>query len=180
MSFKPDKKIQKILAQYGSYAYVYRDGVILVEKKSVKIDKEHSTEIELTHVFPCLIDFRVYDYLQWPYSSKEIRENVKRLVIHDTKLIVCGLEQVEIAFTNSSEYAKEKGITINQIHFYSDLGMVWTVTNIPELISSGVSIQPDHTEKYTNHDADNSILGYIDSYYSKQDTTIIHGELPKR
>jgi hypothetical protein len=170
--FKPSAKIKKILGTYGNCAYVHRNGIVICEKRTIKVDGNSSADLEIWHVIPCEIYMRAYDYA----ASSTVKVN--RLVLHNASLIANGLEEIHIALNNNSNAAKQHGFVINSVEFKNNY-QSWRDTSIAGLYGGDVTIQPNHTEMYSS-DGNSSVREYLEHYYPYGKSIVIHGELPQQ
>jgi hypothetical protein len=183
--FKPTNQIKKILGKYGNYAYIYNDGVIVVEKREIKVSKDNYSTLNIWHILPCDTKIRVIDYANHYNSLNSIQNSVRCLVIHDGNLIANGFSTVEVAFNAGSPGTTEKSIVINQVNFTNDLHC-WRALEMSEnkqiIYSSGITIQPNPYDKWSPRLED--VFESIRSGLQWQDTrgysVIVYGDLPEK
>lgn len=144
--FKPDRKFKKLARQYRSCAYIYKDGVVLVERREVK-SGNYTTEIEVVHVWHAEIKM---------YSRNNGNDPIKRIVVHNPEELLSGIEKVEVYFHNASEASKDAGLEVWGISCLAPNGMKWQ-RNVCNMISDNFTIQPNPQERYTNHDVCESV-----------------------
>lgn len=181
--FKPTKAISKLLGIYGNYAYIYNDGVIVVEKKEIKLAKDTYKTVELWHAIPCETRIRVVDYAYRYESGKGIPQ-VRCLVVHDGRLIANGFDRVEVQFNVGSLGTKEKSLVINAVKF--SLGNhEWRTQEISEnrtiIFGSGITIQPNPYDHWSSRleDYQESISDVVRDITNRNYSVIVYGDLPK-
>lgn len=149
--FKPNAKIKKLL-KTARCAYIYRDGVVIYEEKSVRIGK-YDTSIDVYHVIPCEISILSNDYNKSHYSDCE---RVNRIVCHNPKMLIGGLESVSVAFGNSSEKSRQMGISATTITFTGRDGLEFRINSL-SFLGCDLTIQPNPYDTYTSWNAPDSI-----------------------
>lgn len=183
--FKPSAKIKKILANYGNYAYIFNDGVIVVEKREIKIEKDNYSKLDIWHLIPCETKIRVVDYAK-KYEFSTSAPEVRCLVIHNGSSIANGFDTVEVLFSAGSLGTTEKNLVIDTVRFYQN-GHTWSEKSIFDVNSrqciygGDITIQPNPHDKWSPRleDVSKSILCGLDFEYSRGYSVVIHGELPE-
>ena len=143
--------------KFDNCAYLYTDGIVLNEKRTCKSGKE-TFKKEFHHIFPCNIPVLISNH------RNPDERFIGRLVIHNTTLLIDGIDHVQIYFNNQSERSKEMGIHIDTIILYTQSGMEIR-ENIFNFISSDVVIQNESKQSITSWD-------------SMSGDTIWHGDKP--
>jgi len=128
--FKPDRKFKKLATQYGTCAYIYRDGISLFERRRVK-SGQYETEININHYWPC--DIRLHS----GYGDMK----VKRIVVHNPEMLLSGLESVQVYYDGGSQKSKEKGLRVVSAHFKAPNGMEWNALDT-DFLSMAITVQP--------------------------------------
>jgi hypothetical protein len=157
--FIPDASIKKIILRDGatSNGYLYRDGVVIVEKRNIKSGKEEFQK-EFVHIFPCELAIHIHN----PFNVSF----VGGLVIHDPSVLLDGVREVSVYFNNKSTSMEERGITCNTVTIRTQSGMK-IKDHIFDFISSNVTIQNEQKE---------SIMDW-DTY---RNDLVWHGEKPTK
>ena len=149
--FKPDRTFKKLASKYGTCAYIYKDGVVLVERREVK-SGEYSTNIEITHIWHAEIKL---------YSSNNGNEPIKRIVVHDAAELLSGIERIRVYFHNGSEKSKAENLELWSISCLAPNGMEWT-RNACNLVADNFTIQPNPQERYTRFEGGDSVDCWTD------------------
>lgn len=173
--FTPTSKLKKILGTYGTCAYIHRDGVVILERKEVKVKGGNSANIEVWHIVPCAIRISERDYSK-NYSWSDAPK-VDRLVIHDCSLIANGFDAIDVIFSNCSDSTKQLGIVINQVKFTQGYH-TWTDTSIANMFGSAIAIQPNPYERWSSN-GDKSVTAYLDYQYRNGNSVVVYGDLPE-
>lgn len=182
--FTPDKKMKKVLGTYGNYAYIFNDGLIIVEKKEIKIEDSYTT-IEVWHIFPLEIKLSSVDYKSG-WMDRSNSPKVYCLVIHNANIIANGFDSLEIAFNASSLGTKEHGINVHQIKFmlgYQEWRQIsLTDSSNTVIYDSSIAIQPNPYDKWspTLENTAKSIRIGLDKQGLRGYSVVIHGTLPDK
>ena len=107
--FKPNAKIRKLLADADA-AYVFRDGVIIKDRKTVG-NGNYKASAEVYYIVPCEIDFYVGS--RGPSSTQGHTD--QGLTVYDPKVLIHGLRTIELWWNNKSDAMKERGIICDSI-----------------------------------------------------------------
>lgn len=142
----PNKGMKKIMAQLGEYdmyysGYVWRDGVVLVEQRRIKIADGVETSVWVHHAQPGNIQIRHYDYGERRRGSTI--DHVQRIYVQMAAMLVNGLVRVDVAFGNTSEKLKEQGLSRTSITWRAPGGMIWRTDYLPGVDSSVAEPQPN-------------------------------------
>lgn len=183
--YKPSAAMKKILGTYGNFAYLYKDGLIVVEKKELKIAKDSYTTIQVWHIIPFSVKWYVRDYANFPNSLEA--SSVQCLVIHDPKLIANGFDKVEILFNAGSIGTKEKDLAISKVRFtlgYQEFSSttIYEKSSRTVLYGASIAIQPDPNDKWSNssfYDTPASIRSGLDNRNREGYSVIVYGEIPE-
>lgn len=145
--FKPDATYKKLAQHYHACAYVYPDGVMLIERRDAKAGK-YSKEIEVNHFWPCEIRITSEDYKVNQYGSRDGMK-CKRLVIHNPLMLLSGLESVRVAYESASEHSREKGLHLAHLRFSCPNGMQFEALEL-DCLSGDVTVQPNYFHSWGN------------------------------
>ena len=132
--YKPTAKDRKILAQYQTCAYIYKDGIAIKERRQLRSGK-FTEDIDIWHLRPC--DIRI--------SATNAREDggaIGRIVVHDAKTLIDGLAAIEVYFNNCSERMKELGQTCDTLKLVTPAGAEHD-TDIFSFMAADFTIQTD-------------------------------------
>ena len=142
--FKPDNGAKKLFTKSGSWncAYVYTDGVIMVESRTCKSGKI-TFDKRFSHIFPC--DIPVY-VLSPPCNGFN-----GRLVVHNPSILADGIQRIEIYLDNKSQAMEQMGITCNTVNIITQSGMKIREHIFP-FISSEVTIQNESKQSIEGWD----------------------------
>lgn len=160
--FQPDATIKKIIQKdkVGQVGYLYRDGVVIVEKRTIKASKE-VFEKEFVHIFPCELGI---------YANKSIYDSsstfVGRLVVHDPSVLLDGVREASVYYENKSKAMEERGLSCDTVTIKTQMGMKIKDDIFP-FLSSIFTIQNSHKMSIMNWDNYNHYL-------------IWHGAIPKK
>lgn len=159
--FTPDKTFKKLAKSDSSRscAYVYKDGVALLEDRRVH-SGTYSTELEVWHVWKTEIPLR---------SRGDGEMKCKRIVVHNPAELLSGLESVEVWYNNHSEASKRDGIRITTVVLHAPNGMEWHDDLLPQ-IASNLTVQPNNLDafgaSYTGPDSIDSVVEMLKADYS--------------
>jgi hypothetical protein len=136
--FKPDNKAKKLLSNYfDTCAYVYPDGVIIREKKTLKQGK-YSKQIEVNHVYKCGI--KLY---RTNYKDQDDRP-ITRIVCHDTTTLLDGVKQFNYYANNCSTAMEKQGLSCNSLTLITLNGARHRADDWPDLLGSAYTVQFDN------------------------------------
>jgi hypothetical protein len=142
--FTPDRTFKKLFHGYThNCAYVYKDGIAVLEERIVRSGK-YEARIEVWHVWRA--EIKMYTH-GWGWGENDYGQKVKRMVVHDGRELLSGLERVDFYFHNSSEASKRDGISVWTIEFYAPNGMNWSHNCIPQL-ADNITVQPNPQDNY--------------------------------
>ena len=149
--FKP-VGMKKILAGFDVCAYVYSDGVVILERKTIRHYGE-SFKKEFAHIFECDIPVN-----RFQYGSREFNG---RLVIHNASLLIDGIERIDLY---KGEETKKDTILLN-----TSSGMRIAISDATgDITIQDVSVIDDATVK-----------NWYDSSRHISDITIVKHEMKK-
>jgi hypothetical protein len=175
MGFKPSAKMRKLLADRSTVVYVHKDGIVIAERKSVKIDKTNFMDVYVWHVMPC--EIRLFGYAYDQDYNRTIHE-IDMIQITNARLIVNGLDSIEINFDLWTKGTKEKDIKVVSFSFACG-DHEWNEIKIVGAYTPSVKAYPDPTDKWGNYTDKKSVRDYQNLQYSAGNTVIVYGELPE-
>ena len=128
---------KKLFTKKGSYdcAYIYTDGVILVEERNCKSGKQTFTK-QFSHIFPADIPIWITN----PLNTMKSESFIGRLVIHNPSILIDGIEHIEIYFNNKSNTMESMGITCHTVTIRTQSGMKIREHIFP-FLSADIAIQ---------------------------------------
>lgn len=147
--FTPNSKAKKLLKTYGNQLYLWRDGAVIEEKKTVKIAKDLTQDVYVYHYYPCEITITARQYEtdqnNWcNYRSQSVTVNYVRIM--RGHLALHGVKHIEITFGSSSETSASKGIFLNRVSLTDPDDGESEITWIPRMFSGRVDVSPDPTD----------------------------------
>lgn len=169
--YKPDSKTRRlILAEsYNSgiqAAYIYRDGVVLFEKRAVKVSENASATIDVYHIYPCEVELHPDKYP----TKDELRIN--RIVCTRPADIFYGVQRVTLQQCQT-DHLRDRGIRAYTITLRTADGIDINHMGIYEGIDAGITVQPHPGAPYTSHTAPDSIQKVIENKHYT-DTIVMH------
>lgn len=138
--FKPKAKTRKLLEKARA-AYVYEDGIVVWEERQARSGKL-TTRMNVYHVFPCDTYIRSSDYGNGTWGSGPLQGTAKSIGFHDPKLLLSGLERVEVSYNSKSEAMEKRGLNSTSVSLYTANGMEIRL-NLWPFVSSQVWVSPD-------------------------------------
>ena len=141
--FKPDSTFKRLAKHYNNCAYVYRDGIMVWEKRTVK-SGNYTTEISINHFWPCEIVLRSQDY-NAKFSSDGMK--CRRVIVSNPAELLSGLERIEVHYHNGSDHSREVNLQVTTVVLYAPNGMEWT-HNVTNVLSDNITPQPNTFSDY--------------------------------
>lgn len=159
--FTPTAKIRKMIVngQIDS-GYIYRNGIVLRERKTVKLTKDQDTTVTITHVFPCEIYIDACDHGN---SNNWATAKVNRIVLHDANLIAYGVRSVHVTLGNGSNATREKGISLTDVAITTSDGVRLSSRSVNNLTCGGAEPQPNTYQHYSS-DGDANALEWVNRF----------------
>ena len=149
--FKP-VGMKKVLAGFDVCAYVYSDGVAILERKTIR-QYGGSFKKEFAHVFECDIPINRFHYGDREFNG--------RLVIHNASLLIDGIERIDLY---KGEGTKKDTILLN-----TSSGMRIAISDATgDITIQDVSVIDDAT-----------VQNWYDSSRHISDITIVKHEMKK-
>lgn len=104
--FKPDNVFKRIVKGYSfnHCAYIYPDGILLIEHKTVKSGK-YETTIDVNHIWNCHI----------PIRETNGFKRVTRIVCHNSTVLLDGISSIGIYYNNNSTAMERLNVTCNTL-----------------------------------------------------------------
>lgn len=174
--FNPTSKIKKLLADYGSYVYIHRDGVVIRERKTVKVDKNTNTTIEVYHIVPCVIDIYTINF-KYDYNQDGYRPKIDKMTLQDGRLIANGFDHLSVQFNINYADSSNQNYPIRIVNFRKG-EHTWQDINVSGLHYGSVEVEPNPDSKWNNCPS-TSVRDYLHFQYSSGSSVVIHGELPE-
>ena len=135
--FKPNSKAKKLLQAADrtmSAAYLYPDGVVIVEKQSVKAKgAKERNQVEVAHVYHCPIKFFT--------NANDDDLTCRRIVVYDPLMILHGVEFVDVYYHGGSKAMKKRDIDCVSVRLTTPDGGHVRDTMLPFLCSE-LAAQP--------------------------------------
>lgn len=154
--FKPKAATRKLLAKARA-AYVFKDGIIVWEERRAR-SGDLETRMDVYHVFPCETSIRSADYANGSWGSGPLQGTAKSVGFHDPKLLLSGLDRVDVSYNSKSEAMEKRGLNCTSVSLHTANGMEIRL-NLWPFVSSQVWVRPDplndfihsgnHVESYT-------------------------------
>ncbi|MFA5937405.1 MAG: hypothetical protein WC822_06045 [Candidatus Paceibacterota bacterium] len=140
--FKPDAQARKLLKNTdlfaGGCSYIYPDGIMIKQDKKIRQGK-YETTIEVYHFYPCEIPLRRSNY------DDTDKRPITRIVCHNSKVLLDGIDRVEYYTGNCSENMKKRDMVCNTLTLITPNGAEHRTDIFDGLISSDFTVQFDDT-----------------------------------
>jgi len=156
----------------GSYsygiqcAYIYRDGVVLFERRAVKVSADANATLDVYHIYPCDIELHPDKYP----TKDELRIN--RVVCTQPQDIYYGVQRVTLTQCQT-DHLRDRGIKAYTISLRTADGIDIRHMGIYEGVDAGITVQPHPGVPYTSYTAPDSIQAVItNKHYT--DTIVMH------
>ena len=172
--FKPNAKTRKLIEKARA-AYVYPDGIIVWEERQARSGKL-TTRLDVYHVFPVAIPIRSSDYGQGTWGNGPLQGTAKGVGFHDPKLLLSGLERVEVSFNSKSDAMKERGLSCTSVWLYTANGMqIHLDLDVFPWLSSQVWVTPDPlNDHYLKSDPMGSYTEFVERLTDRNEHVEIH------
>ena len=154
--FNPKAKTRKLLAKARA-AYVYKDGIVVWEERKARSGKL-TTRLDVYHIFPCETPIRSSDYANESWGSGPLQGKAVSIGFHDPKLLLSGLDRVDVSYNSTSPRMVELGINCTSIHLWTANGMQIDINCFP-FLSSKAWVSPD---PLNNHYSSKPIASYTE------------------
>lgn len=172
--FKPKAKTRKLLEKARA-AYVYKDGIVVWEERQARSGKL-TTRLDVYHVFPCETPIRSSDYANESWGSGPLRGAAKSVGFHDPKLLLSGLDRVEVSYNSKSEAMERRGLNCTSVSLYTANGMEIRF-NLWPFVSSQVWVSPDPINRpYASGDSHGSYVPFVESCNGRNEHVETHEE----
>lgn len=135
--FKPDNQAKKLLSNFENCAYVYPDGIMIREKKTIKQGKYQHT-LDVYHVYPCEIRIA-----RTNYRDADNRP-ITRIVCHNANVLLDGVKEFTYYANNASTIMEQKGLYCNSLTLVTLNGAKHRTDDWPDLLGSEFTVQFDN------------------------------------
>lgn len=171
--FKPNAKTRRLLAKARA-AYVYKDGIVVWEERQARSGKL-TTGIDVYHVFPCDTPIRSSDYANESWGSGPMQGKAASIGFHDPKLLLAGLERVDVSYNSTSPRMVERGINCTSIHLQAANGMQIDINCFP-FLSTKAWVSPDPLNNHYVSKPITSYAEFVERCKEQNDHVVIHEE----
>lgn len=122
--FVPTTAARKLIDN-ARYAYIYSDGVGVVESKVVKVSKDIFTHVDIMHVYPCTL---------------MLPAGIDRICLTNPSMLNSGIARID-AGKAKSDGTRDKGLTVFFLTITTQDGAVFTMYDILNTLSGDFSLQ---------------------------------------
>lgn len=105
-------KVSKSIIRKSKVAYVYSDGIVLLEKRQVGSGK-YKKEVEIAHIFPG--EVKLYGY---NYDDTGFYDKIHSLICHNPNILLSGIKQAKIVVNDKSDNMRRLGTVTNNVQVY--------------------------------------------------------------